>query len=151
MWFSHGLWSALGFVSSQGRAVYFSHTLAMLICGRRAALNLICLKTVPGAAGRQTGELETWPRFAEYLNASLQKEGHSWHVLQAVRILLPGLQPDLIGAQALEPSIFSSKGKGTGFTVRSSLPAQFLNSLKAHIRGYQTFYSLASSSFYCVC
>lgn len=90
MWFSHGLWSALGFMSSQGLAVYFSHTLAMLRCGRRVALKLICLKTVPGAAGRWAGELETWPRFAGYLNASLQKEGHSWHMLHAVRILLPG-------------------------------------------------------------
>lgn len=41
---------------------------------------------------------------------------------------------------------FPPRWKGGGFAVRSSLPAQFLNSAN-HVHGYQTFYSLSSSSF----
>lgn len=110
-------------------------------------MNLICLKTVPRGSWWWGEVLETWPGLAGCPDASLEKEGHSWHVLHADGSLLPGLELDLLGAQALEPSIFCTKGQGTRFTVSSSLPAQFLSSSNAHIRGYETFYPLASSSF----
>lgn len=139
------------FMSSQGWAVYFSHTLAMLRCGRRAAFEPdLAFRQSRGSwkAGR---EFETWPRFAGCLNASLKKEGHSRHVLHAVRDLAAWVGARLSrGHKALNLPSFPPREKGLDLLSGHHF-LQFLNSLKAHIRGYQTFYSLASSSLYFVC
>lgn len=80
--------------------------------------------------------LETWPGLAGCRNAALHKDGHSRHVVRA--------DPGLDHARGASSGTFHlfPRGKGARLTVRSSLPAPFLNSSKTHICGYPTFYKL---------